>query len=148
MNFEILSKCLLWRSLSWRLRQHLWCHRVQLSIHFVHRNSGLHQFCKHFGKNYDSWLESSYKSFFWFVFGGRFLHKMNGELSTMTSQMLTKLRTQGSPQQGFTETFKIHNSWTDFALKFIIYSSWSSPFTKSTLMLEFHSPLNLTYIRT
>ena len=129
MNFQSFSKSLLWGSLSWQLWQHLWCHSGQLCIHFVHRISHFLHFqekLKFFWFVVRVWhgcinsasilgrivlipdLKCHINQFFW-----KFIHKMNGELSTMTSQMLAMLPTQGSPLQGFTETFRIHNSWTD-----------------------------------
>ena len=66
---------------------------------------------------------------------------MNGELSKMTTQMLAKLPTQGSPLLQLSKFILLWNRLFDFAQTFTVYSSWSSPFTKSTLMLGFHFPL-------
>ena len=71
---------------------------------------------------------------------------MNGELSTMTSQMLAILPTQGSPLQGFNENFRIHkvllNGLSDFAQTFTVYPCFSSS-TESSLMSWLGCPLIL-----
>ena len=70
---------------------------------------------------------------------------MNGELSTMTSQMLAMLPTQGSPLQGFTELseFITLERIVRFRLNFQVYPSCFSSSTGSSLMSGLGSPLIL-----
>ena len=113
MNFVSFSKFLVWGSLSWQLCQHLWCHRGQLSIHFVHNFSKKLIYMKFQVRNQHnssqnacridvamSYSNNKSNKFLFFLKMKKMwnsVYKMNGELSTMTSQMLVELPTQGSP---------------------------------------------------
>ena len=115
MDFWSYSKSLLWTSSSWQLRQNLWCHWGQLSIGLICTEiftfflfslkiifpvvyffsmSLLHHFCiiSERMRNIAP-LTVCKNEILWTS-----LYITNGELSTMTSQILAELPTWGCPQ--------------------------------------------------
>ena len=113
MNFQSLINPCHRRSCSWQLHQYLWCHSGQLSIGFVHRISHFCIYMKFEIRDHHNsfrntcrfyapitYLKNKSEEILLFIKiekMGNSVYKTYGELSTMTSQILTELPTQGSP---------------------------------------------------